>query len=167
MQDDERKLNGSDQDGNAPWLPAEPDLRALYEEGGRTGLRLRHLTFHKHPLAERLEQVPEDAHHLVPHMRALSSAVQAVVQFQNGWSLSIIAYEPDDRDTFLGFKLMLLHGDLRIPTYEVAVYDADHNMVGDPYYDLSVPEVERLMAITMSEGYVGGKLELGASDDSQ
>lgn len=109
-------------------------------------LRVSDLTFFRHPLAKEMDSLDRPD---FPYRTAFASAKQAFVQFSNRWAMSLVTHIPD-HPVVGKFGIMIFHGDERIPTYEIAVFDPDGHM-GDPYYDMTVDEANRLIAETMSK----------------
>lgn len=121
-------------------------------EPARPGLRLAHLTFTPHPMAdeltERIDMTDRRITDLLPTLQAMMTAKQAVVIFANGWGLSLCTCRPGPGG------LLVVHGDERRPTYEVAVFDPDHH-IDAIYNHQTVDDVEALFGEIMSRDYVG------------
>lgn len=112
-----------------------------------TGLSVTHLTFKPHHLVE-MAQHMLDRGNGSPDLRTFYeewlTAKHAEVTFANGWVVSIITMTPRDR-------FSIFHADERIPTYEVAVFRPDFQMVGSPHNWLTVSEVDALLHTVMSK----------------
>jgi hypothetical protein len=88
--------------------------------------RFDELVFEPHALALEMRAVGKVPLMIMPDLADLDSAVQALVEYGNGVSVSIISYRPSQRPF-----IHILKGDLNVPNYEVMISypDKDSDML--------------------------------------
>jgi hypothetical protein len=109
-----------------------------------TVIRVSDLVFKPHRVAEQAGHMLDMGNELTETIREMMTARQAVVQFENGIRVSLINCIPQGH-----FPIM--HGDLRIPTFEVMITGGDVSEdERGPFNEMTVAEVEALFARMMS-----------------
>jgi hypothetical protein len=105
-------------------------------------MRVDDLIFKRHPMSEGIEDVIErDPSFPVSLGYEMSNMVQATHTFPNGWAVSVVGMMPSEDN----MGLWLVHGDLRVPDYEVAIINPLGGIVGDPQYHVSETELQIIL----------------------
>lgn len=92
------------------------------------------LVFYPHPMTRGLDDYD------LPILADMRSATQATYEFPNRWSVSILTMTPTSAT-----PMWVVHGDSRVPTYEVAIFNPSGDMVGSPDFYVSKNDLQKLL----------------------